>query len=181
MLFNKEKQGTLKNLAGKCYLDLFVVEMITSSIPEPTWGWFAHLHLYGSVPTCIYRTLCCSPWAGLATDYFRSRSCSSAVGFDLPQQEVAGCAGLSFACSSFGLQAELPDCCSSTALRNRLLPVHQAMFIVLPHAGLAWMLGHEEPRAHDPPALAAGSVLTTGGIRNDRDKRDCNRALAFPL
>lgn len=57
----------------------------------------------------------------------------------------------------------------STVLRNRLpcaLPVHQGMFTVLP---LAWMLGHEEPHVHDPPALAAGSFLTTEGIRNDSD------------
>lgn len=60
----------------------------------------------------------------------------------------------------------------STALRNRLpaaLPVHQGTFIVLPHPGLAWMLGHKEPHAHDPPALAVGSVLTVEGIGDDRD------------
>lgn len=66
MLFNKEKQGTLKNLAGECYFDLIVIGMIISSIPEPTWGWFAHLHLCGSVSTCIYRTVCCSPWDGMS-------------------------------------------------------------------------------------------------------------------
>lgn len=83
------------------------------------------------------------------TDYFRTRSCSSAVAFGLPQQEVAGSAGLSCACSSSGLQAGLPGCCSSTALRNRLpaaLLVHQGTFMVLPHAGLARVLGH---RSHE--------------------------------
>lgn len=172
-LFNKEKQGTLKNLAGECYFDLFVIELIISSIPEPTWGWFAHWHLCGGVPTCIYRTACCSPWAGMSQVTWEPGAAALQlllISHSRRWQVLLGSA----------LGSAVQARCS-TALRSRFpsaLPVHQGLFIVLP---LAWMLGHEQPHAHDPPALHLVQFWPWKELEMTAIKRDCNRALAFAL
>lgn len=76
------------------------------------------------------------------TDYFRTRNCSSAVAFDLPNRRWQVLLG--WALASAALVSAVQARCS-TALRNRLpsaLPVHQGSLLCCPLLGCLAMRSH---------------------------------------